>query len=204
VNAEPDLVQGAWTRRSASIDGGPHFETQLVVWLQVGTCYADLRVPLHPKADERCFTGRSFWEGDLYRWTHDLDLEAINGVSPPAADDVGELKWRTDALVETGAFPTASGSVPYEEVWVRLPGGENPWLAMEADGACLIRVGDHAITVVDHRHAGGEFAACYRVLGPDGWRTTAAIGPAATLPGPDESTSGWRVIHSGSRERAKL
>jgi hypothetical protein len=55
-------VHGAWMRRSAAIDDGPAFETQFVIWLQAGSCYADVRVPLHPAADERCFAGRSGWE----------------------------------------------------------------------------------------------------------------------------------------------
>jgi hypothetical protein len=203
MSGEPDLVHGAWMRRSASIDGGPHFETQLVVWLQAGTCYADLRVPFHPDADQRCFTGRSFWDGDGYRWTHHLDLEAANGVSSAAADDLGYLSWIDGALVETGVFPTPGGPVPYEEIWVRLPEGDGRWLAMERPDGCLVRVGDHAITVVDRRGAGGEFAACYRVLGRRGWGIEAAIGAADGLPGPDVIVDGWTVIHSGCRESVR-
>jgi hypothetical protein len=200
MSGEPDLVQGAWTRRSASIDGGPHFETQLVVWLQAGTCYADLRIPLHPDADHRCFTGRSFWEGDAYRWTHHLDLETVNGVPSPAIDDVGELTWVDDTLVERGMFPSQDGPIPYEEIWARLPEGDGSWKALEAPDGCLVRVGDHAITVVDHRGAGGDFAACYRTLGPDGWRVEAGIGAADALPCPDDAID-WKVVHSGSREQ---
>jgi hypothetical protein len=202
MSGEPDLVQGPWTRRSASIDGGPHFETQFVVWLQAGTCYADLRVPLHPAADQRCFTGRSFWVGDTYRWTHALDLEANDGRATPAADDFGDLRWDGDTLVETGMFPTGRGTIAYEEVWVRLPGGDSPWLALESPGRCLVRVGNHAITVVDARDGGGSFAAVYRVLTPEGWRAEATIGAVDGLPDPDTAADepGWKVVHRGTRE----
>jgi len=198
---EPDVVHGAWTRRSASIDGGPQFETQHVVWLQAGTCYADIRVPFDPRADRRCFTGRSFWEGDAYRWTHHLDLDDGGAQGTPAADDVGLLHWDGAALIETGMFPTPSGAVAYEETWVRLAGDDGPWLALEGPDGCLVRVGDHALTVVDRRRSGGQFAACYRVLGADGWRIEASIGNADALPDPESTDDGWAVIHSAGRAR---
>jgi hypothetical protein len=197
MSGAPDIVHGAWARQSASIGGGPRFETQLVVWLQAGTCYADIRTPLHPDAAERCFTGRSFWDGDSYRWTHHLDLD----VGSPAADDFGDLRMEDGALIETGMFPTADGSVPYEEVWVPLARSTGPWLAMEAERGCLVRVGDHAITVLDERGTGGGFTACYRILGDDGWVVVATVGSDAradALPRPDDLPTDWRVIHTGN------
>ena len=190
----PDVVHGAWARRSASIEGGLHFETQTVIWLQAGSYYADLRVPFHPGGDERCFTGRSFWDADQYRWTHDLDLEPPAGVG----DDVGELAWADDALVERGLFPTADGPVAYEEIWTRLPGDQGPAWARSDQGACLVRVGNHSITVVDARDRGGSFTACYRVLEEEAWRTVIAIGDAAVLPDPATTTDwDWRYQVTG-------
>jgi hypothetical protein len=190
----PDLLHGAWTRRSVSIGGGPAFETQTVVWLQAGTRYADLRVPFHPEADERCFAGRSGWDGDRYRWTHRLDLE---GTETAAGDDTGELTWEDGAVVERGMFPTADGVVPYEEAWVRLPEADGPWQALEAPHACLVRVGRHSITVVDRRAGGGGFAACYRVQRSGRWRIELAIGDATTLPAPGDVRRDWRLVHAG-------
>jgi hypothetical protein len=187
-------MNGAWGRRSVAVGGGPHFETQHVVWLQAGPCYADIRVPFHPAADRRCFTGRSGWEGARYRWSHHLDLQTLS----PAADDVGELVWEDGALVERGLFPTSDGAVTYEEVWVRLPGDDGPSVAFEAANACLVRVGDRAITVVDER-PGGEFHACYRILGDDGWAVAAAIGDGAGLPSPDVPPD-WPVVHRAPAE----
>ena len=190
---EPDLVHGAWTRQSASIGGGPRFETQRVVWLQAGTCYADLRVPLHPAADTRCFTGRSGWDGERYRWTHHLDLEG----DAPAADDVGDLGWEDGALVERGMWPTGAVAVAYEERWIPLPGPRMPYLALEAPGCSLVRVGDHALTVTDRRPDGGPFSACYRVLDGGHWQIVAAIGEGASLPDPNSAPSRWSVVHRG-------
>ena len=190
---EPDLVHGAWTRQSASIDDGPHFETQMVIWLQAGTCYADLRLPLHPAADTRCFTGRSGWEGERYRWTHHLDLESAY----PAAEDVGDLTWEDGALVERGLWPTGDGAVRYEERWIPLPGPRLPYLALEAPGCCLVRVGSHALTVTDRRPDGGPFSACYRVLDGGRWEVVAAIGEGDSLPDPTSPPSRWSVVHRG-------
>jgi hypothetical protein len=196
---EPDLVHGAWTRRSVSIGDGAHFETQLVVWLQAGTRYADLRIPLHPAADTRCFTGRSGWDGDRYRWTHHLDLEPLDAASP-GIDDIGDLGWEDDALVERGMWPTDDGPVAYEEQWVPLPGGRTPYLALEAPGCCLVRVGLHALTVTDRRPDGGVFSACYRVLDKGAWKIIAAIGEGAALPDPASPPARWRLIHQGAAE----
>jgi|HubBroStandDraft_4_1064222.scaffolds.fasta_scaffold574065_1 hypothetical protein len=193
----PDLLHGAWMRRSVSIDGGPGFETQSVVWLQAGTRYADLRVPFHAAAGERCFAGRSGWDGDCYRWTHRLDLE---GTDTAAADDTGDLTWEDGAVVERGIFPTPDGAVPYEEIWVRLPDADGPWQVLEAPHACLVRVGRHSITVVDRRAGGGRFAACYRVQRSGRWRIELAIGeatPVAALPAPGDVPRDWRLVHAG-------
>lgn len=169
-------VDGAWTRQSVTVGGSEAFETQRVYWLQVGGCYADLRVPFHPSGGTACFAGRSGWDGDRYRWTHRLDLEdpAVMGLGGgPGGDDVGQLHWEGEHLIERGLL----GAVPYEEVWVRLPGGEGEPQILEADNGCHVQAGGHAITILDERAAGGGFNACYRVRRGDGeWEIRAQIG----------------------------
>jgi hypothetical protein len=201
---EPDLMHGAWGRRSVSIDGGPHFETQDVVWLQAGTCYADLRIPFHAAASARCLTGRSGWDGDQYRWRRRLDSDTELDERSPAAEKVGDLNWEDGLVVERGRLPTRDGWVAYEEVWARLPGGDGRFLALEAPDACLVRVGDHAVTVVDTRSDGGSFAACYRLLVRGRWNVIAMLGDAEALPGPAERPGDWRVVHKGAAEVARV
>jgi hypothetical protein len=192
MRSEPDLVHGAWARRSASVDGSEHFETQHVIWLQAGTCYADLRVPFSAEADVVCFSGRSGWDVDGFRWRRRLDLCPVGG------DDVAELTWDGQAIVERGLFPTPDGPVPYEEVWVRLPSGCGDFLALEGPDACLVQVGDHAVTVVDGRTRGGAFAAVYRRREAGVWVVQTSIGAAAeSLPGVDDPPA-WTVIHRGT------
>jgi hypothetical protein len=174
-------VDGAWTRESVSIDGSEPFETQRVCWLQAGSSYADLRVPFHPAAATSCFAGHAGWDGDSFRWTHRLDLDPANH------EDVGELAWEHGRLIERGWL----GDVRYEEVWSRRGGDDGSRLAAEGPDSCLVRVGRHALTIVDRRGRGGEFAACYRVLQPSGWQVHDAIGNAAALPTPDSIPSAW-------------
>ena len=193
MNGEPDCVQGAWTRQSVAIDGGEPFETQRVVWIQAGVCYADVRVPFHPAATERCFTGRSGWDIDGYRWTHRVDLEVLS----PAGDDLGDLSWEDDTLIERGQFPTETGVVSYEERWVRLPDWRGPFLALEGDSTCMVRSGGHAITVADRRADGGAFVAIYRRLCDGEWPPVLTIGPADDLPSPADPPDSWHVVHRG-------
>ena len=198
----PDLVHGAWRRRSVSIDGSGPFESQRVVWIQAGTCYADLRIPFTPGAAERCFSGRSGWDGDgyAYRWRHRLDLENSGGEPSAAAEDVGELSWEDGALVERGLFPTPTGSVCYEEIWERLPGSDGPFVALEARDTCLVRTGRHALTVVDGRPNGHPFSACYCVFVEGRWQATAFLGDGGGLPEPDNPPAAWTVVHRGTAE----
>jgi hypothetical protein len=201
-------VLGAWTRQSVSIGEAEAFETQLVIWLQAETCYADLRVPLNPaseeRAGERCFSGFSGWDGDLYRWTHRLDLET----GSPAADDAGRLVREGEAIVERGMFPTFDGALPYQEIWVPIPGAGRPFLGLERPNGSFLRVGDHAITIADQRGSGGTFsAAYYRQEGDQRWSVVASIGDVTDLAGPDQLAdtllgsdplpSGWVLVEQG-------
>jgi hypothetical protein len=192
-------THGAWVRRSVMIDDGPSFETQFVIWLQAGSCYADVRVPLHPDADERCFAGRSGWDGEGYRWTHHFDLEP----GSPAADDIGLLVWDHDALIERGVYPTLDGSVRYEETWIPLDGSDGPYLAAESASEAFVRVGDHAIGISDRRAGGGVFAAAYWCHRDGAWRVGAAIEDSAGLAHPDRMCAngpGWLVVERGEKD----
>ncbi len=167
VERAPFDVHGAWARHSVSIDGSVAFETQRVYWLQAGDFYADLRVPFVADAPTSCFSGHSGWDGGRYRWTHELDLAGSDAI------DIGELTWDGARLVERGVL----GTMPYEEVWVRLPGGDGDAEATASAGACYVRVGDHAITIVDGRARGGSFEASYQVRVGSDWEISATIGP---------------------------
>ncbi|HEY2428720.1 MAG TPA: hypothetical protein VGI06_07310 [Acidimicrobiales bacterium] len=185
-------LHGAWTRRWVALDGGLPFETQTVIWLQAGPCYADVRVPFHPAGAERCFAGRSGWDGPQYRWTHHFDLEP----GSPAADDIGSLRWNGDVLREEGVFPTAEGGRSYVEAWVPL-GADGPYAAAESPRGMFVRVGRHAIGVVG---TAGRLAAAYWREGDGGWGRELAIGDPRLVPSPQDGTPpGWTVVVEGDR-----
>ncbi len=192
-------VHGAWTRRSATIDGGAAFETQFVVWLQAGSCYADLRVPLHPDAGERCFAGRSGWDGEGFRWTHQLDLEP----GSPGDDDIGSLAWEADALIERGLFPTPGGPVAYEEEWIplRATAPAPTWLccrkATPSSGSDAMPSGS---PIAGRREPASPRPIGVATAGTGEWMPSSAIG--RDLQGPDELTGdilepGWLVVEEG-------
>jgi hypothetical protein len=167
-------VGGPWTRQSVSLAGGPFFEAQWVYWLQVGTTYADMRVPFVDSAPTSCFAGHSDWDGDRFRWTHELDLAP----SPVTDADIGDLFWDGDYLVERGLL----GQLGYEERWIRLPDGEGQSEAVMGPGSCRVQVGGHAITIIDTRTTGGSFNAWYQRRTPGGWQVHAVIGDVAEAP----------------------
>jgi hypothetical protein len=190
--AIPERFRGAWQRVALSLDGASPGEPAVVVWVQADEVFADLRVPRDVRDSGHapaCFAGVTTWEPPHLCWDHHLDLEAEPGHGP-ATGDVGLVSWEGGDLVERGTFVIGGRTVPYVEVWRRLPGCEAPIVALASDDGWgrLVRAGDHAITVVDERPAGGDYRACYRTRGPSGWRVRLALGPAAAdlpVPRPD-------------------
>lgn len=184
-------VHGAWVRHSATVAGSEPFETQHVIWVQAGGSYADIRVPFHPAAAARCFGGRSGWDGSRYRWSRHLDTE------PAAGEDLGELHVDGDCLVERGLLPGLAGPVAYEERWLPLEGSGGPYLALEAPHGCMVQAGDHALTIVAAREAGGELRAAYRVRRGGGWALVHSVGAATDVPGPEDPPA-WPVVDQGT------
>jgi Protein HRI1 len=196
--AIPERFRGAWQRVSLSLDGGAPGEPAMVVWVQSDEVFADVRLPRDahdPDHAPACFAGVTTWEPPHLRWQHHLDLDTPPGDAPGDApedgagptSDVGLVSWEGGDLVERGTFVIGGRAVPYVEVWRRLPRSEGPIVALASDDGWgrLVRAGEHAITVVDERPAGGAFRACYRTRGPSGWRLRLAVGPAAAdLPAP--------------------
>jgi hypothetical protein len=177
----PERLAGAWRRVSLAVGDGPASEPASVVWLQAGDRYADLRVPTDPDGTPASFAGTTSWHDPFLHWAHELDLD------PSGGSDVGHLRQDGDDLVETGTAAGPDGPVGYTEVWRRLPGSDGPHLAMtREDGrGTLVRTGDHVLTVVDDRPAGGAHRACYRTATVHGWTVALVLGPGAEhLPGP--------------------
>lgn len=183
----PPRFRGAWKRVSLALDGAEPAEHADVVWLQTEDTYADLRIPRYGYGDivaPMSFAGTTTWVDPYLRWSHDLDLDPDSRLGEA---DVGRVRWDGDDMVETGELTDGSRSVPYTEVWRRLPasaaGLESHW---SADRSCVVvRTGAHALTIADDRPTGGVYRACYRTHGADGWTVELALGEgAADLPAP--------------------
>jgi hypothetical protein len=172
-----------------------------VVWLQAAEAFADLRLPLDGMAAEaESFAGTTSWHDPELRWSHQLDLATDGGI----VDDRGVVSWNSADLVEAGTFVVGGRTVPYVEVWRRLEHADSagPTLALTRlhSPGLLVRVGNHALTIVDDRQVGGTYRACYRTRAatadgrdphsPDAWAMVLALGSAAgDLPVPPDAST---------------
>lgn len=154
---------GAWRRASMVFDGVARDDAD-VLWLQAGEWYADLRIPLVDGGGAvEAFAGPATWTDPVFTWTHELDWLGT------FAEDAGQLE-RVPAtgpvpgtLVERGSAEVEGRTVDYVEEWVIISPPDPPLLVAgrvdDAAGerACLVRVGAHALVMVDARPVGGGF-----------------------------------------------
>ena len=187
----PDRFRGVWQRVSLSVDGGPWGEPAQVIWVQAGAVFGDIRLPFEGRADEHptmSFAGTISWDEPQLSWNHKLDLYNDPG-NDDDTDDTADVSWHGADMVCCGHFERADRTVPYVEVWRRLSGSGGARLSLvRADGhGVLVQVGDHAITIVDDRHRGGSYRACYRSRSHEGWAVSLSIGAGTdSLPSPPE------------------
>lgn len=213
----PERFRGAWQRVSIASDGGLPYEPAMVVWVQAGAAFADLRVPRPTEHDAdtaemvpMSFAGVTRWEDPCLRWEHHLDLAVASASADDAGDaaDVGEVSWDGGDLVESGSSVRDGRLVRYVEVWRRLAGSDGRTLALELlDGlGCLVQTGDHAVTVVDDRPTGGVYRAAYRIRRSGEWQVSLSLGDdAAAIAAPPADvqplTTGGSLPLAGRRWR---
>src|SRR5262249_51908343 len=121
------------------------------------------------------------WQEPFLTWIHEID----NG--RPMLVDRGEMSLEGDTLIERGSSTTPDGSVSYEEVYERLPGGTADVIVLRtaprvAALGAVARVGPHELVVVDDRPGGGEIAARYSRQTRGTWTVNLALGPQEVLP----------------------
>lgn len=110
----PECYVGLWQRRLLQDAQGADTRTQ-VFWLQSGTLYADIRIPIdrdaaNGVARQQGFAGALEVEGTVLTWRRWLDFQ------PPAAvADVGRMRFtRADQMIEDGVH------AEYREIWERI------------------------------------------------------------------------------------
>ena len=170
----PQWLQGVWRRAGRAIDGQPPEEVSDVVWAQVGTYFADVRVPVPASGDgsaglcyldgPQAFSGSLVHNGDTVTWRHDLDTEGHrNGFNDSAV-----LERKGSTVIERGAG--------YLEFWKRA--GRGPASVLERSDrtgiptARILTVADLTVAVWSGRRAGG---ATLR-FDDGGWEVEAYVG----------------------------
>jgi Protein HRI1 len=175
----PDSMTGGWVRNGISFDDGPAAEDSIVWWLQSPSQHCDLRVPLIEGGEGvMSFAGTTTWADESLTWHRELDLY------PTGTVDVGVATWDGADLIETGTGTDGDRQVTYQERWQRLPGSESELLALTSGTGRIIRTGPYAITIVDARPYGGEFAAAAWTLLDGEWAVHHSWPAEAEVPTP--------------------
>jgi hypothetical protein len=170
----PDSLGGAWRRAGLALGDAPFDERTDVLWLQVGTFFADLRVPYEPadpelsvRDDPQAFSGQVRYDPPRLTWTHDLDTMA----RPSGHKDSAVVERHGSMLFERGEG--------YIERWQRERPPENGTVLQLHDSstgcpiARIVIVADLAVGVWIEPVPGG--AALVRRRGD--WASVAAVGP---------------------------
>ena len=150
MSTVPDIYQGLWRRRVLETPSGIDRDTS-VYWLQTGSLYADIRIPVRRRrrlrptrltdadflqlAQQQGFAGALEVDGDVLHWRRWLDFQ------PPGALDIGRVRRDGNLLFEEGVHAA------YREEWEQLsrPGDDRLALSLEveyyANGCPLKRAG---------------------------------------------------------------
>jgi hypothetical protein len=158
---------GAWERRGRSIADGARTEPSLVVWLQVGDVFTDIRLPRptlyrsHPLDGAQAFSGTLRLEDGVAMWRHDLDTAR----RLPGQLDRATIEQHGSEVVESGEGYVeywrrcAPGNAREAAIEMRVASGP---LDLDAPGgavgplvARLVRVGAYATAVWSVPKAGG-------------------------------------------------
>ncbi len=174
----PAEFRGGWVRNGIAVGGTEMTEPAVVWWLQAGSAHCDLRLPRDGAGQVMCFAGKTTWDEPRLTWHPEVELD------PSAFEDVGEVSWSGPDLIETGSFADAGDEIGYVERWQRLPGSEHDVLALRCDGGRIVRTGRYALTVLDARESGGDFAAVAWRLDNDDWAPQFSWPPDAVAPAP--------------------
>ena len=186
---EPEVRQlpavAAYRRVGRSIGGSELAEVSDVLWLQVGTKFADIRFPRAeqtfsvPLDISQAFSGTFSVIGDRMAWIHDLDTV----VRPSGGMEEARFDWSDGNLVEIGD--------DYVEHWdpsaqpLAVPSQVAECFAIPEDSAAtslervitarVVRIGSLAVAVWFRPWPGGAL-----LVSDPQWRVVSTIGNQAT------------------------
>ena len=186
----PSSFFGAWRRRSLRVDDGPPTEPGVVVWVQAGDHFVDVRSsePAAPLSGPGAFAGTTTHAGHTLTWHHTIDFPAHE--SDIEIDDVGLIEWADDgSITETGSFPDGDRTVHYTEHWISLTrsedggaeyGGTEPApmqvLRPHRGIGLAVRHGDHLAALHRPDAETEPWAATHLVCRSGAWSEQLAVG----------------------------
>jgi hypothetical protein len=173
VQTVPDELVGCWRRAWIEFASGTRDDTSMVIWLQLASDMADVRVPALRPLRER----RGFDDCSLDELRSLADSESSSGYTVCSPISVGDdgvrratAEWFTrgegiafhpvSAFPEPGLLEFASDDVmierapsgAYVEEWHRLPHTQTPFTHdVDASGRHVYQAGDAAVVVRDRR-----------------------------------------------------
>ena len=130
------------------LDSEPPFEDSLVLWLQAGCWYADIRVKLASAEVYSGFGGVVWWQKPQLWFQH---LINISGVL--SDQDIGDIRLTRFGCLEYGTFDMNGQKVCFEEKWrlrqsqfsrvyTRYRQGKLIGLEIQTDKHCILIVED--------------------------------------------------------------
>lgn len=157
---------GAWERRGRTLGAGARVEPSLVVWLQVGRVFADVRLPRpghlrsHLLDRSRAFSGTLQIDDGQATWSHDLDTldRRTSGVDCAHLEHLGpEMVERGEGYVEywRRCAPANAKAAALELGPISLDGTDGPTDLDIVVKARLVRVGAYAAAVWSQPKPGG-------------------------------------------------
>lgn len=147
----PDVLVGAWHRRSVQLADGEASEHAFVLWLQAADAFADVRIPrpgaTGPFATLEAFAGTTefFPATSELAWHH-----AVDRTGTFAGVDRATVAWPDAAtMVETGSIDIAGVPAGYTEVWAKVAAGpSHAHRRTDADGRGVhVEVGAFSLVV---------------------------------------------------------
>ena len=167
----PQRLVGIWRREAIVLHDHPAFddapfETSDVLWFQGPSHYVDLRLARLPDAAAEAlggleaFGGPNRLTGATLRFAHEIDLGG--GIE----DDVGEIEFDGDRLLERGRATVRGVRFAFTEHWRRFGAGDEARELTRRDAAGVsgfaIRIGSEELRIV--REPGGAVGVLHREL----------------------------------------
>lgn len=166
-------------RAHMKLDSDPPYEDSLVLWLQAGCWYADIRVNLSSDEVYSGFGGVIWWRAPKLWFQH-----LINISGELSDQDIGEIELTDFGCYERGTFDMDGQTRNFEEKWLcqqsqstrvftLFQRGQLKGLEVQSDQYCILMIQDK----IKLFHCNGNHWRCLSASTPrkNCWQPTAKI-----------------------------